>query len=97
MRIKHRVKCKGGMRVTESFDLPWIDIFIKDKWYDVEFSLWSDSKEKHEYLLKLNGGFKDYYVTDELGNVRRLSRPEYNSIFYTIEECRNHLIDDIIT
>ena len=74
MKIKHRVKCKGGMRVADSLGSPWKDLFIKDKWYDVEFSLWSDSKEKHEYLLKLNGGFRDYYVIDELGEYRRLSK-----------------------
>lgn len=34
--------------------------------------------------------------TNELGYIMRFSEEEYNSIFYTIEESMNHLIDGII-
>jgi hypothetical protein len=74
------------MKVTDSLESPWVDIFIQDKWYCVDF----------DYDDKLTS-FCEYSAIDETGNIRKLTKAEYNVVFYSVEEIRNFLIDEVIS
>lgn len=90
-----KCKCKGTMR--EFLEENWVDIFVKDKWYEVNHIAWSDDPAHDLKMRRMNGGWKDYLAITELGERKQLLRVEFNLIFYSDVELRESLIDDIIS
>lgn len=69
----------------------WEDRFIEGKWYDGEYETWSDQ------LYKLNGGWKRYWVINEMGEKEEISKAHMNAIFETdIQNLRDGKINEIL-
>lgn len=92
-----KCRCKGTMSVCQSMsDGDWEDVFIKDKWYEVNHVEWSNDPVHDLKMRKINGGWRDYLAMTEFGTWRQLTRSDFNIIFYSDVELREALINDII-
>lgn len=70
----------------------WIDRFIEGKWYEGEYETWN-----WEDGYRINGGWRRYWVVNELGKKEEISRAVMNAIFeYKTAELRDVKIDDIL-
>lgn len=102
--VKTKFLCKNGSQVSPKnytgklgtnnkigFNLKWEDRFIEGKWYDGEYETWSDQ------LYKLNGGWKRYWVINEMGEKEEISKAHMNAIFETdIQNLRDVKINEIL-
>lgn len=92
-----KCRCKGTMRQCQSMaSSDWEDIFIKDKWYEVNHVEWSSDPNRNMEMYRINGGWRDYLAKTESGIWKQLSRAEFRVVFYSDSELRNTLIDEII-
>ena len=108
--IKTKFKCKTGMKTLvkgmllppirtkhDNFDLTnreppeWADKFIEGKWYEGEYETWG-----WESGYRLNGGWYRYWVVDESGKKEQIDRTRMKILFYSSEELREVLIDEIL-
>ena len=65
--------------------------FIEGKWYDGEYEIWS------QQLYKLNGGWKRYWVVNEMGEKEEIPKAHMNAIFeMDIEKLRDNKINEIL-
>ena len=90
--IKAKFLCKntmseGSIHNTKKCD----DVFIYGKIYEGEYKTWS-----WEGGYESNGGWRSYWVVDELGNKRELNRFRFKAVFYDVDESRNIKIDNIL-
>lgn len=93
-----KCRCKGTMSQCQSLsDGDWEDVFIKDKWYEVNHVEWSDDPKYDLEMRKMNGGWRYYIAMTEFGTTMNLKRSEFNAIFYSEIELRESLINDIIS
>jgi len=70
----------------------WVDKFIEGKWYDAEYETWD-----WEDGYRINGGWRTYWVINELGEKEELSRPYMDVLFHhDIVEIRDRKIDEIL-
>ena len=87
MIFKDRWKCKCTSQV--SLNGKWANNYIKDKWYDGEYQIWS-----WEDGYRLNGGWAKYWAYNERGVKEELSMAKFKAIFYhEINEVRDAKID----
>lgn len=113
MIVKTKFLCKGGTKrgighvgpihgnpyhplvhTINSNPVPatWVDTFIKGKWYDGEYETWN-----WEDGYRLNGGWRTYWVVNELGEKEEIPKAHMNVIFQLdISEIRDAKIDDIL-
>lgn len=97
--VKTKFLCKSGVRkangrgysLSSKVKLNWESVFIKGKWYDGEYEVWS------KQLFELNGGWKRYWVVDEQGVREEMNRIKMSTIFQlNIEELRDEKINEIL-
>ena len=95
MIIKTKFYCKGGMKRGSSpvaANNFWTEIFIEGKWYDGEYETWD-----WEDGYRINGGWRKYWVVNELGEKEEVSKSRMRVVFNTeINEIRDQKIDDIL-
>lgn len=107
--IKTKFKCKTTMSVLVRGMIPpirrrygdvdfskaeapeWAPKFIEGKWYEGEYETWN-----WESGYRLNGGWSRYWVIDENGKKEEIDRTRMRILFYTSEELRDVLIDEIL-
>ena len=79
----------GGRGIVPS---QWKPRFIEGKWYDGEYETWN-----WEDGYKCNGGWSRYWVVDESGEKKELSRTYMKIIFQLdIDEIRDQKIEQIL-
>jgi len=96
--VKTKFLCKRSSQISSKghgFNhigtVQWKDRFIEGKWYDGEYETWS------EQLYKLNGGWKRYWVINEMGKKEEISKAHMNAIFETdIDKLRDSKINEIL-
>lgn len=92
--VKTKFLCKNGSRTAPRAPLDiinWRDRFIVGKWYDGEYETWS------QQLYRLNGGWRRYWVINEMGEKEELLRSQMVAIFeMNIEKLRDEKINVII-
>lgn len=92
MIVKTKFLCKSGSRTGSSFQDPWVDRFIEDKWYDGEYETWS-----FEDGYRINGGWRRYWVVNEQGKKEEISRAIFRLLFETdTQQLRDKKIEDLI-
>jgi hypothetical protein len=95
--VKTKFYCKSGAqeapgRGVDISNIKWIDMFIKDKWYDGEYETWS-----YNSGFRLNGGWRKYWVVKENGEKIQLSRAKMGLIFELDKvELRDIKISDLL-
>ena len=97
--VKTKFLCKNGSRTSPngrlgiySAQIQWEDRFIEDKWYDGEYETWS-----FEDGYRLNGGWRRYWVVNELGVKEEIHKAHFKAIFETdIQVLRDEKIKNII-
>ena len=93
--VKTKFLCKrssqSSPRGLSLSNIKWQDRFIEGKWYDGEYETWS------QQLYKLNGGWKRYWVVNEIGEKEEISKAHMNAIFeMNIEKLRDNKINEIL-
>ncbi len=93
--VKTKFLCKrssqSSPRGLSLSNIKWQDRFIEGKWYDGEYETWS------QQLYKLNGGWKRYWVVNEMSEKEEISKAHMNAIFeMDIEELRDNKINEIL-
>ena len=92
--VKTKFLCKTGSRTAPRAPLgsiKWKDRFIEGKWYEGEYETWSLQ------LYKLNGGWRRYWVINEVGEKEEISRIHMRIIFeMDVQELRDNKIDQIL-
>lgn len=113
MIVKTKFLCKGGMKrgsghhgvvggntnhplihAINSNPIPttWTELFIEGKWYDGEYETWS-----WDDGYRLNGGWRRYWVVNELGDKEEISKAYMNAVFQMdIDSIRDAKIDEIL-
>jgi hypothetical protein len=88
MIVKAKFYCK--LNLDYSFTKYDVEgrIFIKDKIYEGEYETWSWSDG-----YRLNNGWKKYWIFDENGMKRVLSRNRFNMFF---QELRDYNISSLL-
>lgn len=80
--------CPRGLSLS---NIQLEDRFIERKWYDGEYENWS------QQLYKLNGGWKRYWVVNEMYEKEEIPKAHMDDIFeMNIEELRDAKINDIL-
>lgn len=93
--VKTKFLCKrssqSSPRGLSLSNIKWQDRFIEGKWYDGEYETWS------QQLYKLNGGWKRYWVVNEMSEKEEISKAHMNAIFeMDIEQLRDNKINEIL-
>lgn len=81
--VKTKFLCKRSSQIFSRF--------IEGKWYDGEYETWS------EQLYKLNGGWRRYWVINEMGKKEEIPKAHMNAIFEKdIQNLRDSKINEIL-
>ena len=93
--VKTKFLCKrssqSSPRGLSLSNIKWQDRFIEGKWYDGEYETWS------QQLYKLNGGWKRYWVVNEMSEKEEISKAHMNAIFeMDIDKLRDGKINEIL-
>lgn len=91
--IKTKFLCRcGSRRGLGSHPINWVDTYIEGKWYDGEYETWS-----WEDGYRINGGWRRYWVVNELGEREEMVKAEFKVIFETkVDKIRDNKIDQIL-
>ena len=93
--VKTKFLCKSGSQISPRSghnQIKWKDRFIEGKWYDGEYEIWSFEKG-----YELNGGWRRYWVVNEMGIKEVINKAEMKAIFeFDIEKIRDNKIDQIL-
>ena len=76
--VRTKFLCKRSSQSSPkslSSNIQWQDRFIEGNWYDGEYESWS------QQLYKLNGGWKRYWVVNEMGEKEEIHKAHMNAIF----------------
>ena len=93
MIVKTKFLCKSGSRQGNiGGTSKWVDIFIEGKWYDGEYETWNS-----EDGYRLNNGWRKYWVINELGIKKEITKNHMRVIFENdINTLRDEKIKQII-
>ena len=95
--VKTKFLCKNSSqsyprRGLSLSNIKWEDRFIEGKWYDGEYEVWN-----YERGYEINGGWRRYWVVNEMGIKEEIHRAHMNAIFeMNIEELRDNKINEIL-
>jgi len=96
--VKTKFLCKNtSQTATKGFPIYLQDRFIEGRWYDGEYETWSDQLYLQKKLFKLNGGWKRYWVVNEMGKKEEISKAHMDAIFeMDIDKLRDGKINEIL-
>lgn len=87
--IKSKFYCKSGSQILLGDKLT--DRFISGNWYDGEYEVWN-----FESGYRLNGGWRRYWVINEVGVKEEIHRGQMKAIFDLTSEVREFKINKIL-
>jgi hypothetical protein len=94
--VKTKFLCKNSSQSSRRglslSNIKWEDRFIEGRWYDGEYETWN-----YQRGYEINGGWRRYWVVNEMGIKEEIHRAHMNAIFeMNIEELRDNKINEIL-